>query len=252
MTSTPLRFDFELIAHASISLLDSLCKLILSTGLTYATKYSQKDLRSDFFINQSMVVIKAVIDIKNFEITRKKLNEYMTLVPSGEANILFQFDTINRRCFITETMFNVEFFLYTILSSLNSTTSKKTPTNYNEIIKDINTLILNDKNKEHVLYAPYLMRNSLHNNGHIVKLGEEFDLPIENKEFHFKKGLLNYAGWGDIVLFIKEMVPVLIEIIESSKVADIKLIPSPFEDEEKTGLKSLDSNVLSNSNREST
>ena len=185
-------------------------------------------------------MVKTVIDITNFldvEITRKKFNN-MKLVPSGEANLLYQIDTINRRCFITEFMFNVEFFLHSILSKIQQFEKIKL---YKEIIDDLNKRILKDDNKRNILYAPYLIRNSIHNNGQILKLNEEFIIKSKYKDYPFKKGLVTFVGWWDIVIFIEEMLSVLVELIESDKVKDIKFMISPYENEKTTGFDILDS-----------
>ena len=161
----------------------------------------------------------------------------MDLVPSGEANFLYQIDTLNKRFFITETMFNVEFLLSLILQQIQPHQKNKT---YKDIIDDLNNLILKDNDKRNILYAPYLIRNSFHNNGHIRRLAKEFTIKLNEREYQFKKGQTTFAGWNDIIIFINGILSILIEIIESYKVKDRGFIASLFEDERTTGFDTLD------------
>ncbi len=238
MSNSNIQFDFQVKASNAISELLYLRKTIWENGKKYLKTYTQKDLRSDFFINLSMLLTKTIIDIDNFDVTRKKLNILMNLIPSGEANFLIQLDTINRRCFIIELMFNVDFFLNSLMLCLQPSGK---PRDYKLIIDEFNKLILREDNKRNILYAPYLIRNSIHNNGHLLRLKDEFSLNLKNNTYKFKIGLVKYAGWDNLIIFIEEMIPILVEIIESNEIKEIKFIPSPFENESNTGVSILDS-----------
>ena len=125
MSNNNVIFEFQAKASKAIPELLTLRKTIFEQGKTYLKIYTQKDLRSDFFVNLSMLLTKTTIDIDNFDVTREKLNVLWKLVPSGEANFLFQLDTINRRCFMTEMMFNVEFFMNSLRFSLQPLSKAK-------------------------------------------------------------------------------------------------------------------------------
>ncbi len=237
MSNKNIQFDFQVKASNAISELLNLRRIVWENGMKYKNMYTQKDLRSDFFINISMLLTKTIIDIDNFDVTREKLNILMKLIPSGEANFLLQIDTINRRCFITEFMFNIEFFLNSLILGLQPSAK---PIDYKLIIDEFNKLILCDDNKRNILYAPYLIRNSIHNNGHLLRLKNEFSLNLKNNTYKFKIGLLEYTGWDNLIILIEEVMPILVEIIESNEIKNIIFIPSPFENESKTGVSILD------------
>ncbi|MGN6349053.1 MAG: hypothetical protein ACTHKF_02050 [Candidatus Nitrosocosmicus sp.] len=54
---------------------------------------------------------------------------------------------------------------------------------------------------------------------------------MKNREYHFKKGQIKFAGWTNIMIFIEVLITILNDIIESDKIKSIEFIPSPFEDE---------------------
>src|SRR5436190_10987141 len=99
---------------------------LLNRSWTYAQKYLQKytkdDIRCDFFIIFSELNLWLIIQLDNFlellEPSSMKISQYMILTPKDRLQFLLQYDTVNRASYCTKSMFEVEYFLASIIDSM--------------------------------------------------------------------------------------------------------------------------------------
>jgi hypothetical protein len=190
----------------------------------YHHEYGQDDARCDFFIVFSLLNLWALIQLDGFlellnpESTR--IAEYMKLTPCSRIQFLLQYDTINRACYCTKVMFDVENFLSNVTDKLGLKPTKK----YSAIIDELSRNKVINNNEKQVLTVPAKIRNTLHNNGYA---GRNFKGTVRGVLFNFKEGeLITNTGWHNLYIVFDELVNVLTTIIESPSVQRIPKIPN--------------------------
>jgi hypothetical protein len=193
-------------------------------GQKYLKVYERADQRCDFFIVFSMLNTWLLIQLDGYlgllDRSNPHIRMYLNLTPNDRIHFLSQYDTINRASYITKAMFEVEYFLSSLNKGMNLNLSPK----YYKLTKDLlQHRGIRSKHKHNVLNAPAHLRNSLHNNGFARY---NFKMMMRDKSYKFTKGkMVRFGGWGDIYIFIDELLDVLVKIIDNPKVKAVKSIP---------------------------
>jgi len=149
-----------------------------------------------------------------------KIQKYLTLSESDRTTLLIQFDTINRSCFLTKCMFDVEHLIKSMLDILSLPTKK----GYYSITEDLlKVLNLYDVQKHKILTLPAQVRNSLHNNGYT---DFDIDVSLRGRLFQAKKSQqVTFSGWDNLYIMLDEMTDLLIDIVDNSKINKQAFIP---------------------------
>lgn len=205
---------------------DVLLKEIWTYFVEYSNSYGGNDFRCSLFSTYITTVLWAIAQLEIFInrtpdlIINKRFN---TLKASTLTQILLQYDTINRKTYVVDIMFSTEHFINALCQAL---LKKQFPTYKHSIDAIVTDLFGGNQDKINELYALYLIRNSIHNNGYINRKITEFDLTIENTLFQFRNNSqITFSGWDNLYLFSKRLIETIIDIIEAQKVANIPLIP---------------------------
>jgi hypothetical protein len=210
--------SLEYLANKSKEDFIVMLKKVWTKGKEYRRDYGDNDFRVDFFIVFSELVLWTIAQLENFHelYPHNKIDKYMQLKRSSKAQLLSQFDTINRCAFILEAMFCVEHFISAIACSLNINSGG----GYKSTIDNLcNKLFGSDNSKSNILYAPYLLRNSLHNNGYIRILKEDFEISVGVKKYAFKKNeQITCGGWDNLCILVNLLLDTLMEIIDHDQV----------------------------------
>lgn len=188
-------------------------------------KYGRDDVRKEFFMNFSELLIWLLIQFDDFIITQNtqsgKIDKHIKLTDESRSILVSQLDTINRASFLTKGMFDVEHFIKTILDYFDHSTGN----GYGQLVDDfLNELKIQDVQKTKILKLPAGVRNALHNNGYtkypIVKTilhGRVYGASIGDQ--------ITFSGWDNIYIMIDELVDCIIDIIDNSKINSEKHIP---------------------------
>ena len=206
----------------TIPFCETLLQEVWKKSVYYYSIYGEEDYRYSFFATYSATLLWALVQLENFSNHNPDSiikNRFDTLKKSSLAQLLLQYDTINRQSFVVVTMALVEDFINSVCQEVFS----KTYPNYSQNIKKLcDKIFPENQYKFHVLYSLYLIRNSLHNNGYIKILNQGFDLQIGAKKYVFQKGQqITFSGWNNLLIITKELLNIIIQIIENK---DIKLI----------------------------
>ncbi len=212
----------EKITRNAIPLYDLLSEWSWKKFELYDKRYSNQDYRCAFFGTFCEIVLWILVQLENFSNHNPDLiiqKRFSKLQDSSRAQILLQIDNINRQSFVTAIMFLIEDFINQILLALG----RKPEIPYKNNIKTITKLLFEGSfQKFNILYSPYLIRNSLHNNGYIKILNDEFDLEIGEKTYQFKKDIqITFAGWDNLFILTDEILKIIIEIIENKNIESI-------------------------------
>jgi hypothetical protein len=201
-------------------------KKVWANGLKYKKIYGNDDIRGDFYIVFSELLLWLIIQLENFheKYPQQKIGNYMSLEKRSRTQMILQFDTINRQSFITIAMFNIEIFIVALATGLKL---KPRSNNYKDTVESLseNLFPLEAKETFRLLYSPYLIRNSLHNNGYIKQLKEDFEISIGGKKFIFKKDTkVTLGGWDNLYILIDGLLDILIQIMEHDKLKSVNKI----------------------------
>lgn len=221
---------------------DSLLKETWKHFLNYDKIYGQEDYRSVYF---GTLVSSILWTISQLEIFSNHIpnpiicNRFDNLEESSFAQILVQYDTINRKTFVFDTMALSEDFMNSICIEV----FKKQFNTYKESIDEITKSIFSGgQDKLNILYSLYLVRNSLHNNGFIKRKIQEFDLTIETKTYSFRNNSqITFSGWDNLHILIQKLLETIVEIIENPIIKNITKI-------KHTNALDSDTGVLINNN----
>lgn len=211
--------------RVAIPMYDSLFRETWITFQKYYKEYGEEDYRSALFGTYVSTLLWTLVQLENFSnhvpdpIIRKRFDN---LKPSSMGQALFQYDTINRQCYVMSTMALVEDFVNEVCKSCFKTTFRTYKLSLDEIVK---SFFSNDQNKLLRLYSLYLVRNTLHNNGFIKVLGNDFDLVIDGKTISFKKNQqFMFGGWDNLYLLSKSLFQIIVELIEHQDMRNIPKI----------------------------
>ena len=190
----------------------------------FCKRYSKDDARCDFFKVYSELNLWLLVQLDDFlealSPISTKISKYLRLTDNDRVQFLLQYDTINRASYVTHAMFEVEYFLRSMMESLGM----QPKGGYFGFTKDLLSFIkINDPQKHKILNAPAQLRNSLHNSGYSK---HDFEITLQGRLYKFVKGKkVDFAGWDNLYIMFDELLDFLIEIIENPKVKQVKLIP---------------------------
>ena len=215
---------------------DSLFQDVWNNFVKYDSKYGKDDYRSIFYGTYSETLLWALVQLEIFSNHIPKpiiKNRFDNLKPSSLAQVLLQYDTINRQAFVVVTMALVEDFINAICQEL----FRISFTNYSKAIENLcNKIFPNDLTKFHGLYSLYLIRNSLHNNGSVKILKNDFDLHLEGRKYEFRRGQqITFAGWDNLPIIVRHLLNIITEIIENKNIQSIPKIKHTNALESDTG-----------------
>lgn len=185
----------------------------------YDKKYGNQDYRSVFFGTYCETLLWALVQLENFSNLNPQpiiSKRFENLTVPGMTVLLLQYDTINRQAFAGVTTALVEDFINALCQELFS----ESFTNYSKSIKKLcDKIFPENSEKFYKLYSLYLIRNSLHNNGYIKILKNDYDLKIGKRIYKFRKGQqIQFAGWDNIFIITKELLNVIVEVVENKYV----------------------------------
>lgn len=195
--------------------------------IDYINLYPIQDYRTSYWKNISTMIFWTVIQLENFyeRNIHKKISHYFPKESSvnitNQRQIILQFDRINKQSYITGMMSKTETFLATIASELKINTKSF---GYKSLVYALSNELFNSPKDGDYLYAPYIIRNSLHNNG--INLTSNLEITIKGKKFRFEKDkkIIN-SSWMDLILLSNKLLQTVQKILDCQKVVEIRYIP---------------------------
>ena len=188
----------------------------------YLDFYGTEDVRPEYFDREFQLNVWLLTQFDNFlEIVEhnERITRYVEFTPQMGSVFLNQYDTINRTCYCTRVMFDVDNFLANIAKNINVVN-----TNYAPMVNAFTKLGLSEQQRR-TLLAPAAFRNSLHNNGYYQR-GEEFDLTLGAITWHFRLGKrVEDFTWSNMYVVFDELFNALEAIINLSEVQKVPNIP---------------------------
>ena len=223
--------------RVAIPCYDDLFRKVFNTFNIHAKIYGKEDYRCVFYGTYCETLLWTLVQLENLSNHNPKpiiSKRFKNLTPSSRAQILLQYDTINRQAFVSVTMAQVEDFINALCQELFG----KSFTYYAISIKKLCNKIFPQKpSKYYSLYALYLIRNSMHNNGYIKILKDDFDLQIGSTIYKFRKGeQISFAGWDNICIITGELLNIINETIENKNIHSISRINHTHVYESDTGV----------------
>jgi hypothetical protein len=212
----------QITADAQLEFRNLLQKIHTLMG-NYDNAYGAEDSRSEFFVIYFQLNLWLVIQFDSFlEVLDRggnRVSRYIELTEQDRTQFMAQYDTINRACYCTKAMFEVEHFLNSISKQLTLTTY-----GYRDMTRKLkNSLNLTDYQLD-ILNALARVRNSLHNNGYHTE--EDFEMVTRGKSYKFEKDKqVKLSGWDNLYIMFDELIDVIVFIIESAKVKQLVKIP---------------------------
>lgn len=233
----------ENLSARAIPLYDNLFRELWIYFSKYGRSYGDNDLRCNLFGNYTSAALWTIAQLEiftNFTTHSIIKNRFDKLSPSSFAQIMLQYDNINRKTFLVDIMSSTEHFI----DGLSQVICKKHYNTYKDNIDAIVVELFNgDQVKVNELYALYLVRNTLHNNGFIKRKIKEFDLTLindltlEKKTFSFRNNSkITLSGWDNLYLLAKRLFETIVQIIETQKITNLPLIQHNSELESDTGV----------------
>jgi hypothetical protein len=204
---------------------ETLFRQVWQDFIKFGKKYGNDDYRSVFFGTYCETLLWTLVQLENFSnhnpdpIIKKR---FAVLKRSSLAQILLQYDTINRQSFTVVTMALVEDFINAICEELFGKTFPK----YSISIQRLcDRIFPASQDKFNRLYSLYLVRNTLHNNGFLKILKNDFNLQIGSRLYQFRKGQqLTFTGWQDLFIITGDLISVITELIENPNILGISKI----------------------------
>lgn len=189
-----------------------------NNAIEYEKKFGKNDVRKEFFMNFTQLTVWLLIQFDDFIITQNKksgkISKYLPLNDESNRIMVEQLDTINRASYLAKCMFDVEHFLKTILDYFGKNTNK----GYSLLVDDFCTeLNISDLHKIKILKLPASVRNALHNNGY-TKYDIE-NITLRSQTYAARKGdQITFSGWNSIFIIVDEMIDLLIDCVENTKI----------------------------------
>ncbi len=184
----------------------------------YNNFYGKDDGRCEFFVQWLLLNQWLFLQLDSFlEIFGResdRVSKYFQFTEQDMIQFMDQFDTINRSCYCTKAMFNIENFLKSILEAL-----EKKPIGYSTY--RCITCMLENKlgltpQQTDVLNCPALVRNSLHSNGNHTD--KDFKMFVGGRCYKFEKGKqVMFAGWDNLYFMFNELLAVIDFILKVLK-----------------------------------
>jgi hypothetical protein len=158
-------------AHADFT---KLFQKIGAKAIEYNKKFSKGDARREFFMISWELHAWVLIQLDDFLITldRKslKVSKYLNLDESDRSEFLSQFDTSNRACYLAKGMFEVEYYVKSIMKHL----VQPFDMGYHKLSRELLVTLNRYTVQNHkIMTLPSQTRNALHNNGYT-----KFDIDV--------------------------------------------------------------------------
>lgn len=144
--------------------------------------------------------------------------------------LLYNFALILKSCFLFQFMNRIENCVKKVNYCL---TNKENRIGYKQTCKDLKKNLKFKTNEEfNVLYFPYLVRNSMHNEGtHRDKFASG---KIEKYRFTFYPDKpVHYYSWNHIVFFCDKIIELLEKIFDTKSIKNKKISAFPYQPPEK-------------------
>src|SRR5688500_10549863 len=129
--------ELERITNNSQRDFRKLLEKVWDHAVIYSQKYSEDDIRCDFFKVYSILNAWLQLQLEAYremlKVNDTKLQKVMSLQPNDRIQFLMQYDTINRASYCTKAMFEVEHFLSILCNSLNNIENRT----YSQITKNV-------------------------------------------------------------------------------------------------------------------
>ena len=184
----------------------------------YGKKYGNDDARTEFFTNFSELLIWLLIQFDDFihtqDMSSGKIKKYITLNVQSIPILVAQLDTINRSSYLTKLMFDVEHFIKSILDHFGQDAGSGYGKLVDSFLEEMKIL---DAQKINILKLPASVRNALHNNGY-TKYSINKTV-LRGRTYAANKGdQIDFSGWDNIYIMIDELIDLIIDIVDNSKI----------------------------------
>ena len=213
----------QIIGDAPLNFGNLLCD-IYTLFVKYGKAYGNEDGRTVFFAHSFQLNLWLLIQFDSFlEVfasNSNRVSSHAQLSSENASQFVSQYDTINRANYCTRAMFDVEFFLKSIVKEL-----KRNPdVGYRALTKKLkDELKLSDYQCD-ILNLPAVTRNTLHNNGYHRE--KDWEVVIGRRKYKFEKDKkVRFAGWDNLYIMFDELLDVLEVIVESQKLKSLANIP---------------------------
>jgi len=160
----------------------------------------------------------------------KIIQENPNMKKAQIEELLYHFNMILRSCFLFQFMNRIENCIKKINYFLKGHENK---IGYKQICKDLKKNLEFKTDKEYnILYFPYLVRNSMHNEGiHRDKFASG---EIDKYRFTFQPGKpVHYYSWNHIIFFCDKIIEVLETIFAVQSIKTKEIPAFPYEPPEK-------------------